>query len=169
MPCRVTDISVSLLFLPQPRQCPFKMLDTFPEFFYQPVINNGILSPEMALFAGMVDKKALKAAYKEIKFKMGVFQIRNTINQKIFIESSVNLDKIWNRHKAQLAFGGHPNTALQLDWKQFGEQHFVFEVLSELSEEESLHRNVNAELKVLEQLFLEQLQPYGERGYHQAV
>ncbi len=81
-------------------------------------------------------KKELKDQYKQMKFKMGVFQIRNIANGKIFIDSSIDLDSIWNRHKTQLNFGGHPNLELQKDWKTFGETGFAFEILAEIKEEE---------------------------------
>lgn len=105
--------------------------------------------------------------YKNQKQHAGVFQIRNTLNGKVFIEASVNLDKIWNRHQFQLKMGGHPNAALQSDWNAMGESAFVFEVLSEIEQKEGSDvANLNRDLKTLEQLFLEELQPYGERGYH---
>ena len=43
-------------------------------------------------------KKDLKQDYKQMKFRMGVFQIRNTLNNKIFVDSSMDLVAIWNRH-----------------------------------------------------------------------
>ena len=42
----------------------------------------------------MKTKKELKEEYNNIKPRIGVFQIRNTVNGKIYIEASVNLDKI---------------------------------------------------------------------------
>lgn len=47
----------------------------------------------------MKTKKEIKDSYKQLKFKVGVFQIRNIINNKIYIESSTDLVAIWNRHK----------------------------------------------------------------------
>lgn len=63
----------------------------------------------------MKTKKELKRIYKEKKFKMGVFQIRNTSNQKIFVGSSIDLDAIWNRLRTELKFGSYPNAPLQKD------------------------------------------------------
>ena len=97
---------------------------------------------------------------------MGVFQIRNTVNGKIFIESTSNLDKIWNRHLLQLTFGNHPNAGLQSDWKEFGEQSFVYEILAELPQEMRTRIDQNKELKLLEQLYIDDLQPYENKGYH---
>ena len=112
----------------------------------------------------MKTKKDLTAEYKQMKFSMGVFQIRNTINDKIYVESSVNLDKIWNRHKLELDFGGHRNTELQSDWKKYGADAFKFEILAEL--EPDPMKDDKRELKLLEELYLEELQPFDEKGYN---
>ena len=111
-------------------------------------------------------RKELINEYKNTKFRMGVFQIRNTVNHKIYIESSPNLDKIWNRHRLELEFGNHRNTGLQKDWKEYGEQNFVYEILAEIEQPEDSHLDVNKELKLLEQMYLEELQPYDDKGYH---
>ncbi len=114
-----------------------------------------------------MNKKELKEEYKSIKPRIGVFQIRNTANGKIYIEGSTNLDKIWNRHRAQLNFGGHPNTTLQQEWKTFGENSFVFEVLDELNlPDEATDDDARKELKLLESMFIEELQPFGDKGYN---
>ncbi|MCB9282706.1 MAG: GIY-YIG nuclease family protein [Lewinellaceae bacterium] len=114
----------------------------------------------------MKTRKELKEEYKNKKFKKGVFQIRNTANGKIFIGSSTDLEKIWNRHRAQLNFGGHPNAELQKDWKALGEEAFVYEILEELPEPDDASTDSSRELKALEQMYLEELQPFGEKGYH---
>ncbi len=114
----------------------------------------------------MQTKKELKDAYKQMKFQMGVFQIRNTVNHKIFIESSVNLTAIWNRHRVQLNFGSHPNVELQRDWKALGEDKFRYEILDEIQEVEGQQVDYRKQLKILEAMYMEELQPYGEKGYH---
>ena len=114
----------------------------------------------------MKTRKELKEEYKNKEFKKGVFQIRNTANGKIFIGSSTDLEKIWNRHRAQLNFGGHPNQGLQKDWQTLGEEAFVYEILEELPEPEDGTIDISRELKALEQMYLEELLPFGEKGYH---
>lgn len=111
-------------------------------------------------------KKELKEEYKSMKFRMGVFQVRNLLNNKIYIDSSVNLDKIWNRHRLQLNFGNHPNVLLQHDWKQYGEDNFVYEILGEVEETENSNLDYAKEVKVLEQMYIEELKPFDERGYN---
>ncbi|MBF0591389.1 MAG: GIY-YIG nuclease family protein [Nitrospirae bacterium] len=114
----------------------------------------------------MKTKKELEEEYKQMNFKMGVFQIRNTINDKIFVEGSTNLNAIWNRHRMQLNFGSHPNSALQSDWKEFGENNFKYEILSELEQNETEIKDYSKEVKVLEEMYLEELKPFDEKGYN---
>lgn len=110
--------------------------------------------------------KQVKEAYKLQKFRMGVFHIRNTINGKILVGSSINLDAIWNRIKMELKFGGHRNEKLQREWKDMGEENFKFEILSEIEEKDGENVNYNKEVKKLEEMFMEELQPFAEKGYH---
>jgi group I intron endonuclease len=112
-----------------------------------------------------VNKKDLKREYKETARPMGVFQIRNLTNEKVFVGSSTNLDGIFNRHRFQLNAGAHPNKALQADWNSSGEENFAFEILEELEPRENL--DIKKELEFLEDLWLENLQPFGERGYNE--
>ena len=97
---------------------------------------------------------------------MGIYQIRNTANDKVLIGSSLNLPGLFNRDKLQLNTGSHPNKELQSEWKEFGSDSFAFEVLDELSATEGPGRDYRADLAFLEELWLEKLQPYGERGYN---
>jgi len=52
-----------------------------------------------------MNRKELIKQYKETPQRMGVFQVKNLTNGKMYIEGSPNLDKIWNRHRTQLVFG----------------------------------------------------------------
>lgn len=116
----------------------------------------------------MKDRKALKAAYKEMKFKMGAFQIRNLSNGKLLVGSSANLDAIWNRHRFQLNMGSHRNEVLQKEWNTFKEDNFAFEVLEELPHRDDTS-DYSEELSLLEAFYIEKLNPYGALGYHQAA
>ncbi len=114
----------------------------------------------------MKTRKELTEEYKQLKFKMGVFQIRNMVNGKVFVESSINLDAIWNRHQAQLDFGSHPSKGLQKDWKELGKENFSFEILSEIEHRDGVNVDYKKELKLLENMYLEELQPFEEKGYN---
>lgn len=113
----------------------------------------------------MQTRKELKQAYKLKKFKMGVYQIRNAQNGKIFLGSNNNLDAIWNRHRLQLNMGSHPNKQLQEDWKKLGDENFVYEILEEIEQNEEI-TDYAKEIKTLETLYLDALQPYEEKGYN---
>ncbi len=52
------------------------------------------------------------------------------------------------------------------DWKEMGEQSFVFEVLDELKPVDDPAYDYWDDLKALETMWLEKLKPFGERGYH---
>ena len=110
-------------------------------------------------------KKDLKNQYKEMKFPMGVFQIRNKKDGKILIDSSLNMPAKWNRHHVQLKFGSHRNKRLQEEWNQFGTDNFVYEIISEI-EYKNEQVDYSKEIEVLLELYLEELQPYGEKGYN---
>ena len=105
----------------------------------------------------MKTKKQLKDEYKQMKFPMGVFQIRNLTNDKVMIDNSVDMLSKWNRHKLELNFGSHRNVALQKDWSEKGESNFVFEVLSELKSKDGEVINYNKELRELQKMVLEEL------------
>jgi len=114
----------------------------------------------------MSDKKReLKREYKLNHRPMGVYQIRNMVNGKVLIGSALNLPGIFNRHKSQLKTGNHPNGALQAEWNEFGAGNFAFEILDEITPKEG--RNNRDEVTFLEDLWLENSQPYGERGYNE--
>lgn len=111
-------------------------------------------------------KKELKQLYKETKTQAGVYQIKNMRNNKIFIGSSMNL-KTMSGRRFELKMGNHRNKLLQKEWKEFGEESFVFEVLEVLEEKEDGYFNANDALEKLEEKWLAKLQPYGESGYNQ--
>jgi group I intron endonuclease len=59
----------------------------------------------------------------------GIYSIINTITQKVYIGSSINLEKRWHDHKASLSEDCHHNRHLQRSWNQYGEQAFQFSIL----------------------------------------
>ncbi len=114
----------------------------------------------------MKTRKELKEAYKQMKYPMGVFQIRNLSNGKVFIGSSLDLNAVWHSHRIQLNFGNHSNDALQKEWKAMGAENFVYEILEEIKEVEGKEINYAKEVKTLEIMMIEEIMPFGEKGYH---
>jgi group I intron endonuclease len=114
----------------------------------------------------MKTRKELKEEYKQVKFKMGVFQVKNNLNNKIFIGSSLDLKAIWHAQKLQLDFGMHQNRELQKDWTEYGKENFSYEILEEYTPPDDKQVNVEKEVKILEQMIIEELQPFGSKGYN---
>ena len=112
----------------------------------------------------MKSQKQIKEEYKFKKFQMGVFQIRNTVNGKIYVGSSLNLDAIWNRNKMELNFGNHRNSVLQSEWILFGAANFKYKILSEVVEKEEDRIDYNKEVKTFEGMFIEALEPVYNRN-----
>jgi hypothetical protein len=110
-------------------------------------------------------RKEIIAEYKRLKEPMGVYQIRNTANGKIYIASSTILRAAWNKEQFTLDAGVHQNTALQADYKALGGAAFKFEVIHELKLPDDAP-DPRSELKALEAMTIEDLQPFGEKGYN---
>ncbi|MBM7588141.1 excinuclease UvrABC nuclease subunit [Bacillus pakistanensis] len=110
-------------------------------------------------------KKELKQLYKEVPIKAGIYQIKNSKNEKIFIGSTRNF-KTLNGVKFSLEAGTHSNKALQEEWSQFGKDAFSIDVIETLKKKDDPYFNEKEALSELENKWLEHLQPYGERGYN---
>ncbi|MFH0919210.1 MAG: GIY-YIG nuclease family protein [Fibrobacterota bacterium] len=114
----------------------------------------------------MLDKKDAIKKYKQTIQPMGIFQIKNLTNGKVFIESSKNLPGSQNSCRFQLKMGSHMNRPLQEDYNRLGESQFAFEILDPLEPKEDPTYDYNDELATLMSMWLEKLQPYSEKGYH---
>lgn len=114
------------------------------------------------------DRKAIKREYKETYRPAGVYQLRNTANGRVLVGSSANLPGIWNRLRMQLDAGMYAMyPELQQEWKALGGTAvFVFEVLEELAPPEGPGWDPSDDLAALQELWIEQLQPYDAQGYH---
>ena len=113
------------------------------------------------------NKRQLTNEYKQRPLTIGVFVIRNTINNKIFLASGQNLAGIMNRHKFDLEYGGHKNKQLQADWNEFGPSNFTFEVVEQMEPPSGGHFDAKHELQFMEDLWLAELKPFDERGYNE--
>ena len=98
---------------------------------------------------------------------MGVFQIRNTANDKVFIDSSNNIPGKINRHTFALNAGQHASKSLQADWNELGSSSFEFETIEPLEPRVDQNYDYKSDLETLEDLWLEKLQPFGEKGYNE--
>jgi hypothetical protein len=112
-----------------------------------------------------MDRKAL-IRDKETRRPMGVFRVLNTVNGKSLIGTSKDLPGMLNRQRFQLELGSHPNRALQNDWKEFGSEAFVFEVLDTLKAPDQPDYDPTDDLRALEQLWLDKVTPFDDLGYN---
>jgi hypothetical protein len=106
----------------------------------------------------------LRRRYKEEGRPMGVYAFRNAVNGKVLVGASLNLPGAQNSMRFQLKMGVHRNRELQADWNAHGEASFTWEVLDELEVEPG--GDPRDDLDTLERLWLNELRPWGERGYN---
>ena len=114
----------------------------------------------------MDKRKEIIRKYKENPPPAGIFRITNNVNGKILIGKGLNVQGKINSNLAQLKFGGHRNKELQKDWNRYGPEVFSFEVLDYLKEDAAHPERHADELAALEELWLDKLKPYGDRGYN---
>ena len=113
-----------------------------------------------------MNRKELKKQYAQTVQPMGVYQVKNKINGKLFVDCGLNLNGKMNRCKFQLIHGSHMNKSLQADFSELGEENFEFKILDLLEPKEDIKADYSEELKMLEAMWVEKLQPYGEKGYN---
>lgn len=117
-------------------------------------------------------KKELATNYKQTFRAMGVYQIRNTKNEKIFVNGSMDLDGMKNRLEFCKQMNTNTFNELQKDWSTFGGDSFVFEVLDRIEPRDEIMldaadlKSYRAEVDALLDLWLEKLEPYDEKGYN---
>lgn len=114
----------------------------------------------------MINKRELKKQYKQNPPEMGIFQIKNKINGKIFIGKALNIKGKLNSNIFQLKNGSHVIKNMQNDYNQYGEENFIFEILDILKPNDDLKYDYTEDLEILEKMWLEKLQPYNEKGYN---
>jgi hypothetical protein len=116
----------------------------------------------------MMSRKEKIKEYKTSLRPMGIVQVKNTRNGRVYLAASANTAGTINSIKFQLKMGTFlPSPDLAKDWKEMGEQSFVVEVLDELKpvDDDPTH-DYRDDLKALEAMWMEKLKPFGQRGYH---
>lgn len=97
---------------------------------------------------------------------MGVYKITNQKNGKIFIGSAENVEGRLNRIRFQLKLGNYPVKEIQQDYNDAGDAAFEIEVLDYLAPKEDSNNNYREDLNMLEEMWLDKLQPFGDKGYN---
>ncbi|QHW35355.1 GIY-YIG nuclease family protein [Paenibacillus rhizovicinus] len=117
-------------------------------------------------------KKEIASAYKTSFRPMGVYQIRNTVNGKLYVDGTMDLEGARNRFDFFKQTNMNTMSELRQDWAAFGGDAFVFEELDQIKpREETLNdpselASYKEEVQALLELWLEKLQPYDEQGYN---
>ena len=96
-----------------------------------------------------MNKNQLKKAYKESKQPMGIYSIKNSQNDIIFIGYALDLNAKINRHQTELKFDSHRNKELQHIWNTHGESALEFEIIDILEYCENVQTNYVEELNAL--------------------
>jgi hypothetical protein len=65
-----------------------------------------------------------------------------------------------------LTIGSHRNETPQKEWNEYGPEKFAFEILEVVGVKDDPNFNLNDKLTLLEQIWLEKLQPFGKKGYN---
>jgi len=113
-----------------------------------------------------MDKKEVKKLYKMKPPAMGVYQIKNQASGKIFIGRAMDLNGKLNSERFQLKNNLHMSRNLQGDFNELGGENFSFEILDRLEAREGQNHDYGPDLKLLEEMWLEKLQPFAAKGYN---
>lgn len=88
-----------------------------------------------------------------------VYQIRNIINNKVYIGSAVSFNRRRSAHLYHLRMGSHHSNHLQYSWNKYGESNFIFEILDFIGDKNIMEQ---------EQYYLDKIKSYDDMniGYN---
>jgi len=72
------------------------------------------------------------------KNKMGIYKITNTINNKLYVGSAIDLYKRKHKHLYDLKHNIHHSIHLQRAWDKYGEDNFMFETIEYIENKDIL-------------------------------
>ena len=114
----------------------------------------------------MKSKKEIRNEYKSMKFRVGIFQIINKKDNRIFLKTTSDLDRAFNADLFQLKSGLHTNQQLQNDWNNMGTENFEFKIFDELKiNDTETPTDIRQELKELLKMHLMELKSNGQLLY----
>ena len=70
----------------------------------------------------------------------GIYEIRNILNNKVYIGSSKDVYERWKKHKNDLKNNNHHSEHLQHAWNKYGENNFKFSIIEECQPENLIIR-----------------------------
>lgn len=90
---------------------------------------------------------------------IGVYQIKNLINGKIYIGSSININSRWKEHIRFLNNNKHHSIHFQRAWNKYGEDSFEFKIIELVNNTDNLLDR--------EQYYLDKFESYNrDNGYN---
>ena len=102
--------------------------------------------------------KELQNKYKEREIVGGVYAIKNTVSNKVFLEAATDMRGIKNRFDFAQKTGSCIHVKLQSDWDKHGGDQFVFEVLEELQKGDTqTAEGFKADLALLKEMWFESM------------
>lgn len=75
-------------------------------------------------------------------YMQAIYQIRNKINNKIYIGSTNDINKRWNNHKSKLNNKIHENSYLQAAWDKYGEENFEFSIIEQVNDQNRIEKEI---------------------------
>jgi hypothetical protein len=88
----------------------------------------------MSMESKLSKKEAIKE-YKERKPRRGIFAVRCSAVEQVWVGSSLNLDATRNSLWFRFRLGGRQYPDLQQAWNEHGESAFTYEVLEMLKDD----------------------------------
>lgn len=67
---------------------------------------------------------------------IGIYEIRNLINNKVYIGQAKNIKRRWIYHKSKLKLNKHWNKYLQYSYNKYGKENFAFTIIEECNIED---------------------------------
>ncbi len=87
---------------------------------------------------------------------MGIIQLKNLVNNKVYLASSLNIPGTINSLKFQLSTGNFPpSQSLAKDWLAMGAESFSIEIIDELTPVDNPHYDYKDDLNTLLHIRLE--------------
>lgn len=116
-------------------------------------------------------QRATSRRFPDTQRPIGIYAIRNLVNQRVYVAGSTNLPTAMHRELHELKANGHRSQRLQDDWIRHGETNFRFEVLDTIGAAHAsrLDLDFRMELDSLLELWRAELKCYGENGYNTRV
>ncbi len=110
----------------------------------------------------MANLKEINRALKEVLPPMGVYIIRDSEHNTIYLGSNKNMRAIFNRHRMELETHIHTIKELQEAYDKRGYDAITFEVLDMLEPKEEKGYDYTEDIKTLEELWCNKLNEEGK-------